>query len=73
MSKGPGEYGSAYNRGWRYSATSTASLDYADRRGWSRNDAWLDGYLDYAAGRQKWHLRDCPKHDSAENGGCGEA
>lgn len=64
-------YRDAYNRGWRYSNTSDAGLDNADRRGWTRDEAWTDGYLDAAAGRAKWHLRDCTAHHNNE-GGCGE-
>ena len=67
------QYREAYNRGWGYSARTTTGLDYADRRGYTRDDAWMDGYLDQAAGRAKWHLRDCANHDTAANGGCGEA
>lgn len=66
-------YRGSYNRGWLYSARATIGLDAADRRGYTRDDAWMDGYLDEAAGRAKWHLRDCAKHDSLENGGCGES
>lgn len=33
------------------------ALDRADQRG--EPEAWYDGYLDAAAGREKWHLRDC--------------
>lgn len=73
MAKATDEYTEDYNRGWRYSATGTGGLDTADRRGWSRREGWMDGYLDCAAGRAKWHYRDCPNHDSAANGGCGEA
>lgn len=67
------DYAKDYNRGWRYSGTANANLDTADRRGWSRIEGWMDGYLDYATGRAKWHYRDCKNHDSIENGGCGEA
>lgn len=66
------EYAAAYNKGWRYSANGAGGLDHADRRGWSRSEGWMDGYLDYAAGRAKWHYRDCPAHHNDE-GGCGEA
>lgn len=50
------EYRDQYNRGWR----STGDLDAADRRGWSKVDAWMDGYTDAAQGLPKWHRRDCP-------------
>jgi hypothetical protein len=38
-----------------------ATLDHLGTQGAS--DATYDGYLDQAAGRPKWHLRDCPDHD----------
>jgi hypothetical protein len=50
-------YRQAYERGWRNSAGPSASLDRADSRG--EPDAWYDGYFDYAAGREKWHLPRC--------------
>lgn len=50
-----------YNRGWRASARPTPSLDRADKR--HEPEAWYDGYFDYAAGREKWHLMYCPDHD----------
>lgn len=55
------EYNRLYNNGWRASANA-GGLDG------DHPEAWEDGYLDYAAGRDKWHLRDCPDHDT-----CGEA
>ena len=58
-----GEYKRWYNKGWRYSASPSASLDCDAAQ--TAPDAWHDGYLDYAAGREKWHLafcRGCPQH-----------
>jgi hypothetical protein len=52
-------YRKAYKRGWKYSHTSTANLDTADARGWTRDDAWLDGYLDAAASRDYMHMLTC--------------
>jgi hypothetical protein len=53
-----------YNNGWDTSARGADdALDRADARGVSH--AWYDGYHDQAAGRPKWHLRDCrgcPEH-----------
>jgi hypothetical protein len=49
------EYRRWYNAGWRYSGTATATLDNGD----GKPDAWFDGYLDMAAGREKWHLAKC--------------
>ena len=71
-------YRKAYNRGWRHSATSRHSLDNnpypwvpkADPSNTAHtvanglNNAWEDGYLDYAAGREKWHLLHCEDHDN---------
>jgi hypothetical protein len=34
--------------------------------------AWEDGFLDEAAGREQFHLRDCKAHHN-ESGGCGVA
>lgn len=67
------EYRKHYEWGWRYSARESATLDYVDSKyGFSaRNtvayNAAMDGYLDYAASRDKWHLLRCPDHDA-----CGE-
>ena len=62
----------AYTRGWIASARPDAStpLDAADRRG--EPDEWYDGYLDMAAGREKWHRPLCKHHHNGE-GGCGRA
>jgi hypothetical protein len=52
------EYRRWYERGWRYSSTSpNATLEHGDRM--NAPDAWYDGYLDAAAGREKWHLANC--------------
>lgn len=56
-------YRKAYRRGWRTSER-VGNLDRADADGRSDDDAWMDGYLDYAAGREEWHLLFCPDHDS---------
>lgn len=51
-------YKADYRRGWRYSSTSPdPSLDHLDRK--RARDAEYDGYLDCAAGRDKWHLMHC--------------
>jgi hypothetical protein len=49
------EYRKWYNKGW----SSTCDLDYADRKGLSSNDAWMDGHADAGAGREKWHALHC--------------
>jgi len=67
------EYTDRYNAGWRYSARGS-SLDAADRKGLSRSEGFMDGYLDQATGRAKWHYRDCADHTGyGEGHGCGEA
>jgi hypothetical protein len=50
------QYRQDYNRGWRYSHSPTANLDHLDDTGAS--NAVYDGYLDYAAGREKWATPD---------------
>jgi hypothetical protein len=67
-------YAEAYEKGWRSSA-GLGPIDLTEREsrftaryGHAREDAWMDGYLDYAAGREKWHLRDCPDHDNCGQG-----
>lgn len=67
-------YKAAYNRGWRHSSTVSASLDnnpypwtprvIANATSNALNDAWEDGYLDYATGREKWHLMHCKDHEA---------
>jgi hypothetical protein len=58
------KYKRDYERGWR----STAGLDRADADGRSDNEAWMDGYLDQAAGREKWHMLNCPDHNTCGKG-----
>lgn len=42
-----------YNKGWTYSSTAkNPTLEQGDRKGYP--DAWYNGYLDFAAGRDKW-------------------
>jgi len=65
------QYRKDYNRGWRYSETANANLDTADSKGWTDSNAWMDGYLDLAAGRDKWHTPNCPTHGDANNT-CGQ-
>jgi hypothetical protein len=54
-------YNSHYANGWTTSKRS-GTLDRADADGRSSNDAWMDGYTDYAAGRERHHLKHCPDH-----------
>lgn len=64
-----------YERGWRYSGTENANLDFVPRELSTFSpeyDAWLDGYMDLAVGREKWHLAHCKNHHNSE-GGCGKA
>lgn len=67
-------YEEAYAKGWASSARG-GSLERCEDRfsgdvrvGPGALDAWMDGWLDYAAGREKWHLRDCPDHDTCGQG-----
>ena len=60
-------YRKAYKRGWTYSSKPTASLDTADRRGWSADNAWMDGYSDYAAGLPQYHRLRCPDHMTCDD------
>jgi hypothetical protein len=56
-------YRSRYERGWRYSGRAGATLDHLDAT--RAPEAAYDGYLDRAAGREKWHLAwctGCPDH-----------
>jgi hypothetical protein len=55
-------YRADYERGWRYAWRPTATLDHLDARGAS--EAAYDGYLDAAAGREKWHRLHCADHDA---------
>ena len=64
------DYRKAYNRGWASGQRGIGGLDRADDRG--EPEAWYDGYLDAAAGREKWHLLNCSQHDNSANG-CGRA
>lgn len=61
-----------YNRGWRaaINRSTDGALDKADKV--KEPEAWYDGYFDGAAGREKWHLRDCDRHHNLP-GGCGVA
>jgi len=62
----PGDYRKAYERGWAYSYQSQhPTLDHGDAR--HEPDAWYDGYLDLACGREKWHCFFCRRE-----GGCEE-
>lgn len=66
----PMTYEQSYESGWRSTyGDPTPRTMY--RKGFSP-DAFNDGYLDAAAGRAKFHRRDCTAHHNDE-GGCGEA
>jgi hypothetical protein len=60
---GEAAYRERYNAGWRYSERGS-SLDAADARGLTDSEAWMDGYLDMATGRDRYHITFCPDHDS---------
>ena len=64
------EYKRWYNKGWRYSASPNANLDCAAAQ--TAPNAWYDGYQDYAASREKWHLafcRGCVEHEQRDPAG----
>lgn len=54
-------YKDEYNRGW---AASKRQPEFPRHEA---SHSFDDGYLDYAAGRAKWHLTYCTDHDN-----CGE-
>lgn len=64
-------YRAQYDKGWRDSGKPRLS----ERGPWhmgTSTDAYDDGYLDRAAGREKWHLTRCLAHHNGD-GGCHEA
>jgi hypothetical protein len=66
------DYNAWYTSGWeaarRSSDLEAAERRFLDRTGQSWNGAahraFEGGWLDWAAGRDKWHLRDCVDHDT---------
>jgi hypothetical protein len=44
-----------YRKGWRFSG----DLDSADRKGYTRSDAFMDGYMDQADRLPMWHRATC--------------
>ena len=66
----PLTYEQCYNSGWR-SNYGDPSVRMQNRKGFDHR-AFDDGYLDAAAGREKWHLRWCREHHN-NDGGCGVA
>ena len=76
------DYRKHYNAGWRASSIervgdlTDAENRYCDRHGLSvwgeEHGAWLDGWMDKACNRQKYHLQWCDNHGNAD-GECGEA
>jgi protein-disulfide isomerase len=52
-----------YKRGWRHSARVAEIPASADALPTDAHNAWMDGYLDCAAGREEWHLALCTTHD----------
>ena len=67
------EYLRDYERGWRaWPAAWRAGRE--EVRGFTEgteSEAFHDGYLDYNAGRKKWHLAYCDNHGN-DDGECGE-
>lgn len=75
------EYRKEYDKGWKASQGDKGLFE-SEQNYCRRNrlelmspehDAWLDGWLDYAAGRGKYHLKYCKNHASEDEGGCGQA
>ncbi|MDN6428583.1 MAG: hypothetical protein L0J79_01940 [Propionibacterium sp.] len=52
-------YRRMYTRGW----TTKASNEYLEEQGLFEDDAFQDGFSDFFAGREKWHLSRCRDHD----------
>lgn len=51
-------YTQAYQAGWRHSGSANASLDNVPQhKGDLHSNAWEDGYMDNAVGRDKFALR----------------
>lgn len=63
------KYRAEYEAGWTTAGRTSDSSKYGSG---GYTWAWEDGYLDRAAGREKWHITRCPLHDNIE-GGCGVA
>lgn len=70
-----GDYNAWYSSGWTAAQRST-DLEAAEARFLARNGqpwngsahvAFEDGWMDWACGRPKWHLRDCPAHPNCES------
>lgn len=53
-------YRKMYRKGWNRSEKIGSIPDTPN----AENDAWMDGYLDSATGRERWHLLFCPDHDA---------
>lgn len=66
----PMTYEQCYNGGWR-SDYGDPSARMQNRKGFDHN-AFDDGWMDAAAGREKFHRRDCKAHHN-DDGGCGAA
>lgn len=61
-----------YRKGWKRSATVGSISEFADTLPSDAHDAWMDGYLDNATGRDMWHLWECREHANTATG-CMEA
>lgn len=53
-----------YRKGWKRSATVGTISMAADLLPTDAHNAWMDGYLDNATGREMWHLYHCRDHDN---------
>jgi hypothetical protein len=61
-----------YRKGWRDSGRLGEIPAWADALPTDAHNAWMDGYLDNATGRDPWHLTECKNHGYGE-GGCKQA
>lgn len=52
------DYKRLYRKGWAYGQRGS-DLDAADARGYTRSDAWCDGFFDAAASMPMWHRAEC--------------
>lgn len=59
----------AYDRGWRFSTYTDGDLDDADSKGYTSIPGWIDGYMDAACSRPRWHSAWCraDNHDLCDD------
>lgn len=54
-------YDASYEKGWQYRGHDSLVGEglFKQRHPQGDTDAWVDGYFDQAAGREKWHMKRC--------------